>query len=371
MKKDSQLKVVLIGPVLPYRSGIAQYNTQLHKALRKTVNLQTLSFKRQYPPWLFPGKSDIEEGMEDYRETGVKYLIDVYNPLSLRKAADIVDPDCSLVILNWWTLFWQPGFAYISHRLRKRGIKSVFLCHNLFDHDAKGLKRTLSEIFIKQADGYIVQASEQKQMLKEMNPQAKILQKIHPIYTHFPSPDKQLPKRGKLELLFFGFIRPYKGLDVLIRAMELLNDNDIYLTIVGEHWGKSDELLKKIDCNTNIEAKLEYVSDKEAAAYFSRADVVVLPYLSATGSGVVTLAYNYVKPVLATNVGGLVDAVVDGKTGWLIPKNSPKKLAFAINKINRAQAKEMRVDIKNFCDNNSWDGLAKAIINLSNEMSRT
>jgi glycosyltransferase involved in cell wall biosynthesis len=151
--------------------------------------------------------------------------------------------------------------------------------------------------------------------------------------------------------------------------MQKLNDTGIHLTIAGEVWGKSNEeqLAKKIEKikNVNIEYSFEYVDEKQAANYFERADVVVLPYLSATGSGVITLAYHYRKPVIASAVGGLPDVVVDKKTGWLTPPNAPEKLAQTIKNIDRKKTVSMQPAIKKFCQENSWDNMATAIIDFT------
>ncbi len=355
-------KIALIGPVAPYRGGISQYTTQLHHVLANYTTLHTISFKRQYPRFLYPGKSDIDERAAKHREKNVTYILDAYSPLSLwRTVRHISHSDCEVAIISWWTLFWQPGFAFIARRLRKRGIKTVFLCHNLVDHDTSGLKRRLSEWFLKQADGYIVHSSEEAKALEQLKPGTKILMRPHPIYTHFPAPNKTLAQRGRLELLFFGFIRPYKGLDVLLEALAQLDDKEVHLTIVGETWDNEQVLRSRLAAIPNVEAHLKYVSEQEAANYFARADVVVLPYLSATGSGVVTLAYNYQKPVIASRVGGLQDAVIEDKTGWLVPPDSPADLAAAIKNIDRKQLQSMKPAIKKFCQENSWDAMAEKI----------
>lgn len=361
-------RIALVGPTLPYRGGIAHYTTLLHKALEQQTELQTISFKRQYPLWLYPGKTDKGLENEAPEEPGVKYLLDIYNPLTWRRAADqIAQNGCDLVVLDWWTLIWQPGFAYMARRLRRQGIKTAFLCHNLFDHDARGPKRKLSELFLKQADAYIVQSSEQMAQLRGLKPQAELLFHMHPINTSFLAASKQPAKRGRLELLFFGFIRPYKGLDILLEALSSLRDKEVFVTIVGEVWG-DDEVLRQQIANAhipNIEAQLTYVSNEAAADYFERADAVVLPYRSATGSGVVALAYNYGKPVIASAVGGLKDAVVDGQTGWLVTPEDPLELAKAIQNLSRPKAKAMQPAIEDFCHENSWETLATAICQLA------
>lgn len=361
--------IALIGPVAPLRGGIAQYTTQLHEALGSVSELQTVSFKRQYPGWLYPGASEkAPDGPQQV--PGVRYELDVYNPFTWRRAADrIAKNGCDVAILDWWTLFWQPGFAYIARRLRRRGVKTVFLCHNLFDHDAHGLKRRLSELLLKQADAYIVQAAEQQALLAQIKPDAPSLLRIHPIYTRFPEPTRQLPRRGRLELLFFGFIRPYKGLDLLVQALARLHDSEVYLTVVGEPWKDADRLKQELlgAGVPNLELHLEYVTDAEAADYFVRADAVMLPYRSATGSGVVAVAYHYGKPVVATRVGGLQDAVWDGRTGFLVAPDSPDALAEAVRGLDRGQLTAMQPAIEQFCSENSWEAMAAAICKFAQE----
>lgn len=365
---EDKIRVALIGPVAPFRGGVAQYTTSLHEALDHLpdVELTTISFKRQYPQWLYPGQTDKETDAQAI--AGVEYTIDAYNPLTWRQAANrIAKQACQVAILDWWTLFWQPGFAYIARRLRKKGVKTVFLCHNLFDHDATGLKRKISQQLLLQADGYIVQSSEQQAMLQELKPGAEVVLKTHPIYDRFPPATEPLSKRGKLELLFFGFIRPYKGLPVLMEAMKQLNDHDIYLTVVGEPWSDAEALeqeLQEYDV-PNLELNLHYVDDAEAANYYARADAVVLPYRSATGSGVVSIAYHYDKPVVATSVGGLKDVVEPGKTGWLVEADKPAELAQTLGSVTREACSALRPGIESFCRQHSWQNMAETIKDLA------
>lgn len=356
-------RVALIGPVWPYRGGIAQYTGQLKRALEKVCLVQMISFKRQYPKWLYPGKSDKEPGHSNEREEGVSYSLDAFSPISWRRTTDeIAAHGCDHAILNWWTLFWAPAFAYMAWRLRRKGIRTSFLCHNLFDHDAKGFKTRLSKLLLGAADGYIVHSSEQAALLKQLHPCKPILKRLHPIYRHFPTATTELHPRGRLELLFFGFIRPYKGLEILLQALSELNDVQIHLTIVGEAWANQEPLLDSArKSGVNIESHLRYVDELEAASFFQRADVVVLPYLAATGSGVATLAYHYGKPIIASRVGGLQEAVIEGTTGWLVAPGSVVDLKERIAKTNRVSAKALSHGINMFVDQNGWDAMASAI----------
>ncbi len=369
--RHSLRKVVLIGPMPPYRGGIAQYTSQLQKSMSKLCDLQTVSFKRLYPKWLYPGENDKEPGMENYRAKDVDYALDIYSPFSVRKLTKkLIDSGAEVVIFTWWTIIWQPGFAMMARRLKKRGIKVVFLCHNIFDHDAKGAKRKISQTLLKLADGYIVHSTEEQEMLTSIVPTAPVMQRILPVYGQFSDPDKHMRKRGRLEVLFFGFIRPYKGLDVLVKALAELQDKQIYLTVVGEAWEDVNGLKERLNSYgaANLELQIEYVDEVTAANYFSRADVVALPYLTATGSAVLSLAYHYKKPVVASRVGGLPDGVVEGKTGWLFKVNSPESLSKTLQKITREKAKGMKSGIDTFCRANSWDAMARQILEFCGKL---
>lgn len=366
-------RVALIGPTLPYPTGIAQYTSQLQAALAQVAEVQTFSFNRQYPGWLYPGKTGYKLTPDMAREPDVRYILDVYNPLSWRRTADaIVEAGCDLAILDWWTLFWQPGFTFMARRLKKRGVKVVYLCHNLFNHKTGGVMGAIDTVMggaavwmLKQADAYIVQSSEKRDQLLALKPGAEVLFRPHPVYDRFPAPSHELAKRGRLELLFFGLIRPYKGLDILLEALRQLNDAGIHLTVAGEPWGDIEALRQQLASLSNVEQHLEYVSDEAAADYFARADVVVAPYRSATGSGVVAVAYHYGKPVIASSVGGLKDVVTEGQTGWLVPPEDPVALAAAIASVTREQAAALRSNVEAFCQDNSWAAMAQAICGLA------
>lgn len=368
-------RVALIGPTLPYKTGIAQYTSQLHEALGRVADVQTYSFVRQYPGWLYPGKSDYKLTPGMVREPGVRYSIDVYNPLSWRRTVDdIIKDGCDAAVLDWWTLFWQPGFTYMARRLKRHGVKVIYLCHNLFNHKTGGVMGVVDTIMggaaewmLGQADAYIVQSSEKKAQLEALKPGAEILFRLHPIYDRFPAATKNLPRRGRLELLFFGLIRPYKGLDVLLEALGKLQDTDVYLTVAGEPWGDPAAISDQIERARvpNVELHLEYVSDTDAANYFARADAVVAPYRSATGSGVAAVAFHYRKPVIASAVGGLKDAVTDGRTGWLVPPEDPEALSAVIRGVTREQAAALRPGIEAFCHENSWDAMARVVCKLT------
>jgi glycosyltransferase involved in cell wall biosynthesis len=362
-------KLALLGPVSPpFRGGIAHYTSSLRKELASRCDLKTVSFKRLYPAWLYPGASDREPGMEHAHQADVLYTLDALNPYTLQMAVrNITDAGCDLAVINWWTLFWAPGFAWMAKRLRARGVPVAFLCHNLFDHDSGALKRKLATRFLSQADAYLVHSRVQADSLKQRFPSKAIRMHPHPTYDNYPPPTKVLPKRGRLELLFFGFIRPYKGLDSLIDALAQLADRDVYLTVAGEPWCKPGELQRRIRESgaPNVELHLEYVDASAAADYFSRADLVVVPYRKATGSGVAAMAYHYDKPVLATRVGGFPDVIEDGRTGFLIDPDSPHQLATAIRTLDRDTLAPLVAQVRVYKNRFTWSSLADTLIDLA------
>lgn len=364
--RESSDRILLIGPVLPYRGGIAQHTTMLHRVLREQVDCLTISFSRQYPRWLFPGKSDKDENLVGHSEDGVEYLIDSINPLSWVRAVKRVREFAPrLVIFPWWHVYWAPCFAWLCSQLKKDGIEIVFLCHNAVEHEDVRWKRLVADFVLSSANRFVVHTEVDKKNLLKRFPDTPAKVHLLPVFDHFPPPTIVLPRRAKLELLFFGFVRPYKGLDVLLEAMVHLEKDDVQLSIVGEFWNGESEALKFI-VDHEIAAKIEivgrYVSNDEAAAYFTRCDVVVLPYHSATGSAVIPLAYHYGKPVIATRVGGVPDVVEDGITGTLVEPGSSSQLVRAIKDALSGAVSYDADEILKIKGRMTWDGLAEVVI---------
>lgn len=366
-------RIALVGPVLPFRGGIAQYTTELQRALTGKCALQTISYHRQYPAWLYPGKSDREPGKESWREPGVDYILDALNPWSWRHAVRVIALDrCELAVFDWWTLFWAPAIALMARSLRRRGVRVAFICHNLFDHDAGLIKRKLAKLLLSPPDAYLVHSTDQKKSLESAFPGKTVVMHPIPPYNQFPPPSLKLPKRGRLELLFFGFIRPYKGLEVLVDALARIDDAQVYLTVVGEPWCQPDELRKRIkDMRApNVELHLDYVDERMAADFFGRADLVVLPYLSASGSAVAATAFHYGCPILATRTGGFPDVIDEGKTGVLVAPGSVEALADAIRQSTRTELAKMRLNVHAQKARFTWDSLAERIVQLAQSQNR-
>lgn len=358
----------LIGPVLPFRGGIAQHTTMLHRSLRSQTDLCTISFKRQYPRYLYPGKSDRDPEYQGYTEAGVHYVIDSINPFTWTKACRILLARTpNLIIIVWCTFFGAPYLGFMARYFRKRGIQVIFLCHNVKDHEAVFWKVGLSRMALVKGSTFLVHTNSEKARLCQLVPGAQVTVHSHPVYHQFPSAKKKMPHRARLELLFFGFVRHYKGLDILLGAMRLLEKEDIFLTIAGEWWGEN-AILRELMNNERLMAKIEvidrYVSEQEAAEYLYRADLVVLPYRSATGSGVIPLAYHYGKPVIASRISGIEEVVIDGVSGRLFESESPYALAEVIREFLNVPPERMREGVQKTADKMTWESLATCILNL-------
>lgn len=361
-------RVAIIGPVIPYRGGIAQHTTMLHRALSRQSNCLTVSFTRQYPKILFPGATDVDESLVGHKEPGVEFLIDSINPLTWQKAIKrLLEFQPQVIIFPWWHVYWAPCFGWMASRLKRLlpGAELVFLCHNSLEHESAIWKRLLSNNVLSMATRFLVHTKEDRKNLRQWFPEKAVDVQFMPVFDNFPVPLGKLPRRKGLELLFFGFVRPYKGLSTLLEAMALLKSENVHLTIVGEFWngaGETNAFVHSHGLDGQVEVVARYVPDAEAAEYFARCDLVVLPYHSATGSAVIPSAYHFNKPVLATKVGGLPDVVVDGETGTLVEPCSSDALAHAIRSILVGEMHFNLERIARFKAELSWDGFASAVL---------
>jgi glycosyltransferase involved in cell wall biosynthesis len=360
-------QIVIVGPVLPYRGGIAQYNTLLSRAFASSdLAAGFFSFSRQYPRWLYPGASDRDSSFVGHAEPKVRYSIDSINPLTWWKTArEIAKQRPGLVVFHWWTVFWAPCFIIMIGFLRRRGFRVALICHNLVDHEASGLKAAISRRVIGMADAYLVHSSDHADILRREWPHKAIELHSIPIYGHYPPARGTLAKRGRIELLFFGFIRPYKGLDVLLGALKLLGDKDVYLTVIGEYWGNPKALVEQHADHPHVELHLRYMSDAEAAEYFERADFVVLPYREATPSAVASVAFHYDTPIIASRVAGLMDVVIDGQTGILVAPKDPEALANVLRTASRSQSQRLAEEVTRYKQSHGWHSLCAALYRLA------
>ena len=337
------MKIVLIGPTYPFRGGIAHYTTLLCKALRKEHEVKFISFKRQYPKLLFPGKSDRDPSKNPLKIEGVDYLIDSINPLTWITAAQAIrDFIPEKIIIPWWVSFWIPQFwSILTIIKRKLKAEIVIICHNVIEHESNFLKKWATKAILSKADRLITHSRAEAFKLKELlGNDINVISGFLPTYKDVTgkryskeSARKKLRISGNI-LLFFGLIREYKGLSVLLDALPMVvREKEVILLVVGEFWGDKQKYFEQIHRNqifNNVRIVDKYVPNEEIGLYFSAADIVVQPYLSATGSAVCQLAYGFDRPVIATNVGSLQEVIQDGINGRIVEPNNSQALAKAI-----------------------------------------
>lgn len=371
------MRIILIGPTYPFRGGISHYTTLLFRYLKKQHKTTFISFSRQYPQFLFPGKTDIDPSEKHIREKGVLPLIDSMNPFTwVNTALKIIRNKADLVILPWWVSFWAPQFWIISTLVKHFSkAKILYICHNLVEHESKWVDKILTRFVLKTGDFFIVHSAEDQQDLLSMIPGAEVRESFHPTYEVFnfgPSNPDVVRKKHGLKgniILFFGFVREYKGLKYLIEALpQVLSKIEVTLLVVGEFWRDKDKYLRLIK-DENVESAVvvvdKYVPNEEIGSYFSAADLVVQPYISATGSGVIQTAFGFDKPVIATKVGSLPEVVEDGKTGYLVRPQDPGELANAILRFFREQKSEEFINnIRKGKHRFSWETMVAVIESL-------
>lgn len=373
------MRIVIIGPAFPFRGGIAHFNALLYKHLSKRHSVEVMTFSRQYPKILFPGTSQVESGSGGFA-IPAEPIIDSINPLTwLSTARRIKRSQPDLVIFAHWLPFFGLCYGSIMRLLkRKTNLRVLLLCHNIVPHEKRIGDRLFTRFLFRYVDYFIVQSKKVEKDLLFFVPEAKYVLSPHPVYELFGEPvQKNYAKReigfdDEKIILFFGFVRPYKGLDLLLHAMPRILDRvKLRLLVVGEFYEDIQQyiaILRSNGSEGHVTFISQYVEESRVSFYFSASDIVVLPYRSATQSGIVPIAYQLDKPVIATDVGGLSEVVKQGKTGFIVPPNDSESLAEAVIKFYEDSLEEkfvsnVRVEKEKF----SWESFVKGIEDLVGE----
>ncbi len=336
-------KICIIGPAYPLRGGLATFNERLARAyisLGHQVRIYTFSV--QYPSILFPGKTQLSEDAAP-KDLDIEVCINSVNPLNwIPTGKKIAEQNFDLIICRFWIPFMGPSLGTILRQVTDRSkTKVVGLIDNIVPHEKRIGDTTLARYFAKACDSFIVMSKSVGEELQHFITDQNVGFAAHPIYDVYKDavPSIQAKKELSLDLeqtylLFFGFIRAYKGLDLLIEAMahEKVKGLDVKLIIAGEYYEDQEKYESKIreyGLSDNIILHTKYISNEEVHLYFCAADLVVQPYITATQSGISQIAYHFEKPMLVTNVGGLPEIVSHQKNGYVVPVNS-KDIALSI-----------------------------------------
>ena len=337
------MKITIIGTAYPYRGGLAAYNERLSRQfMTEGADSVIYTFKLQYPGFLFPGKTQYAEGSGP-ADLKISRLISSVNPFNwIRTGLKIKREKPDIVIFKYWLPFMAPCFGTIARIIKgNRHTKVICIFDNVIPHEKRPGDRLLTKYFIGCIDGAIAMSQSVLDDLKSFNKTIPCKLSPHPLFDNF---GKSLPLNSALEklsldegfsyLLFFGFIRGYKGLDLLIEAFsdERLRNRKLKLIIAGEFYEDDKpyrELIRKHNLENEIVLFDRFIGDDEVTNFFSVADLVVLPYKSATQSGVTQIAFHFEKPMLVTDVGGLKEIVPHGRCGYTV-KPEPKEITDAI-----------------------------------------
>jgi glycosyltransferase involved in cell wall biosynthesis len=371
------MNILILGTAYPLRGGIAHYNALLARHLGKKHRVDVITFKRQYPAFLFPGKTQQETG-----EPGIAIpsepLIDSINPFNwIRVGLKLRTRNPDLVVFKYWLPFFGPCFGTICRLIaRGRATKIIAICDNVIPHEHRPGDRLFTRYAFGVVDAFIVQSdSVERDLLATVSsPRYKIV--AHPVYEIFGEPVSKEESRKRLGiaagnvLLFFGYIRPYKGLHLLLDALKLVKEKmPVSALVVGEFYEPEQPYRDHIELagvQRIVTLIADYVPNEQVALYFCAADVVVLPYLSATQSGIAQIAYNFDRPVIATNVGGLAEVVIDGVSGLIVRPNDPEALSEAIVKFySKRMEEKLSAGARQEKKKYSWDTMVAAIEQLA------
>jgi D-inositol-3-phosphate glycosyltransferase len=336
-------KVIIVGPAFPLRGGIANFNEALCRAFNSSgLKTKIISFSLQYPGFLFPGKTQYDSGKRP-DDINIETSINSVNPFNwLKVAKQIRKAQPDYVIFRYWLPFMGPCLGTIAKQIKKgTSIKTIAITDNVIPHEKRIGDRSFTKYFLNQMDGFIAMS---QSVLSDLNEFTDTENKVflpHPIYDIFGARvDKQEALKylglspADKHILFFGFIRKYKGLDLLLEAMadERIRKMGLKLIVAGEYYEDAasyNEIIRKNTLESAVVLRTEYIPSEEVRYYFSACDMVAQPYRTATQSGVTQIAYHFEKPMLVTRVGGLPEIVPDKKVGY-VTDIDPVSIADAI-----------------------------------------
>jgi glycosyltransferase involved in cell wall biosynthesis len=370
-------KVIIIGPAHPLRGGLATFNHRLAKEfIAMGHDCSIISFSLQYPEFLFPGKTQYSNEPAPER-IKIESKINSINPLNWIKIGNQLKKEkANVIVVRYWLPLMGPALGTILRQVRKnKHTKIICIADNIIPHEKRPGDVAFTKYFLKSCDGFITMSEKVMSDLKkfEATKPAQLVQ--HPLYDNFGDIISKETAREHLSLppnekiiLFFGFIRKYKGLDLLLQAIPKLKTKiqNFKLLIAGEFY--EDEkpyhnLIEQLEIKDNLILRTQFISDSEVKYYLCAADVLIQPYKNATQSGVTPLAYYFEKPMVVTNVGGLPALVPDGKCGIVADPN-PDSIAAAIEKFYQLGENHFIPHLRSEKTKYSWNNIVNAIMSV-------
>lgn len=374
------MKVIILGPAWPYRGGIAAFNERLARQYQAEGHeVEVVTFTLQYPSFLFPGTTQYstDPAPEGLKITRKLNSINPFSWLSTGRYIRRQRPD--LVLSAFWLPFMAPAMGTALRRAKRKGMRRVSILHNLIPHEHRPGDKLFSRYFVGSNDAFITLSRSVLEDLNVFDPKGLKPRTFspHPLYDHYGA---TLGRKEALDLiglrenqryvLFFGFIREYKGLDLLLDAMadERMEKLGVKLIVAGEFYGDPkpyQEQISRHDIGDRVVLHTEFIPDHEVNRYFCAADLVVQPYKNATQSGVSQIAYHFEKPMVVTNVGGLPEIVPDGKAGFVVKPDSQEIADAIVRYFEEDWQQRLTEGVREEKKKYAWDKMTAAIESLT------
>ena len=374
----SIVRIGIVGTTWPYRGGLAAFNERLARQfMAEGHEVQIFTFTMQYPDFLFPGKTQYSEAPEP-SDLSISRTVNSISPFSwLRTVRAIRRAGVELIVIKFWIPLMAPCLGTIARLCRRRGIRVVSILDNVIPHEPHFWDKWLIRYFIRSVDRFIAMSDSVREDCLKFLPASRqdcVALSPHPLYDNFGQPVSKTEARQFLGLpqdqtilLFFGFIRDYKGLDLLMKAYKKVKNEHLLLVVAGEFYNNGEqykELERELDLEGMIAWHTDFIPDDKVRYYFSAADLIVQPYKTATQSGVTQIAYHFERPMLVTNVGGLAEIVPSGKVGYVCEvseESVAKAIGHFISQDPQLREAQFKENIQNEKQKYAWSNMTKLI----------
>ena len=377
------MHVIIVGPAYPYRGGIAALNERLAYEYQKQGHkVEIYTFTLQYPNFLFPGKTQYSESPapEDLKIYRKINSCNPFNWIKIGKEIKKKNPD--LVITRFWLPFMAPCLGTIERVVkRNKHTKVVSLVDNIIPHEKRIGDKIFASYFVKSTQGFVAMSRSVLEDLSLFDSKKPRVYSPHPLYDHYGLRISNQEAQNNLGLdtsckyvLFFGFIRGYKGLDLLLDAFgnERLRELNVKLIVAGEFYGNEEQYMKQIKdlgIEDRVELRTYFIPDDKVNNYFCAADIVAQPYKTATQSGVTQVAFHFEKSMLVTNVGGLPEIVPHGKIGYVVEPDANEIAKALIDFYENEREKEFEQNVKEEKRKYEWVNMIEAFDKLTKSIS--
>lgn len=379
-----KLRICIVGTAYPYKGGIAMFNERLAEELQVMGHeVEIITFTLQYPKFFFPGQSQYSDDPAP-KQLKISRKVNSVNPITWLSTANAIKKGkFDLVIAKYWIPAMGPALGSIMRLVRSSGIKTISIIDNIIPHEKRPGDNALSRYFVNSVDGFITMSHKVNDQMQDFVKGQPVVYNPHPIYDTYGLPVERTKACQHLGIsdkhdyvLFFGYIRDYKGLDILLDAISIArksNDN-IKLIVAGEYYSDREKYLaqiKSLELEDHVVLRTDFISNEEVKYYFSAADIVAQSYKSATQSGISQMAIAFAKPIISTNVGGLPETVRDGKTGYLVNVDPNEVAAGILKYFNDADREDFKKNVEELKLEYSWSSFGDRLINLYQAISKT